>query len=188
MSSPNGVADTELMEPQTVPTTPDVEPTAEPIAEKPKRNRGGRPRKGADVSSEPMDLFVESTDEKPAAGRSRARRSAKVTGDDVCAMVGLSSSLVAMVTQQGHWYIPEKEVKPWATEAAELLNRIPSKYAKAVTDFSGYIVVGVGIYGCCKPRYDESIRIAHERKLIERETAKRLVDDAVPAAAKVPWQ
>lgn len=99
------------------------------------------------------------------AKRSGGRRpTGKLTGDDVTQGVTLAFAGVAMLTRQAHWAIDPREVKPWASEAAELLNRIPAKYVRAVTDMSGYLIVGTGVYGCVAPRLAESQRIAAEKR------------------------
>lgn len=171
--------DQSLIEPGTVPATP---------ADKPKRTRRSRAKVNANAAAEAMDVFEDAQVEAATEPKKRTRsRSAKLTGDDVAGGVHLASSLAAMMTQQPHWMIPEAEVKPWAADAAALLNRIPSQYVKAVTDVSGFITVGVGIYGCMKPRLDESARIAAARKREREAAARSLIDSAIPATDQVSW-
>lgn len=185
----------ELIEPQTVAPTPDAEPSA-----KPPRRRGRRP-KAERESGAPrvvtMDDIAAELDE-PAAkpSRSGSRRAKKITGDDVCGMVHFASVIVAMGTQQSHWEIPEAEVKPWAGDAAELLNRIPAKYVSGAASFGGFVTVGIGIYTSVKPRLDESTRINRERALAKRAAvtdrpAERDTHplDSMPGTigADVPW-
>lgn len=171
--------DNTLIEPRTVPTPP---------AEKRTRQR---PKRGGATTADALDSYEaavegETAPEKPK--RVRASRSSRLTAADVCGAVNLASSLAAMFTQQAHWVIPETEVKPWAADAAELLNRIPSRYVRAASDMSGFITVGVGVYGCMKPRIDESARINAARRQDERERARRIVEEATaPDTADVPW-
>lgn len=87
-----------------------------------------------------------------APKRTRQARSKKLTGKHVAEAVSKGSSLIVMATQEGHWFIPEAEVTPWANEAADLMNRIPSSYIEGFVSLSGIATVAFGIYSIAAPR------------------------------------
>jgi hypothetical protein len=122
------------------------QPQPEIILEEKPRRRGRK----KEPPTEPVEVTVE---EKPAPKkRAATRRASKLTGDDVSKGITLISQLVVLMTQQQHWYIPPEETRPWAGEAANLLNRIPPKWIQAATSASSIIVVTVGVYQTIMPR------------------------------------
>ena len=173
-----------LVEPATVPATPAAESTAEP--EKPKRTRKSRAKGAADAGLDAYEAAIGETIPAPKTGSTRSRRSAKLTGSDVSAAIVLGTGIYAQLTQQGHWVIPEDESKKWAGELADLLNRIPSKYVRAATDMSGFLIVGTGIYASVKPRLDYSADLRREKAAIQRAAAMESTQ-VDPSGAAVDW-
>jgi hypothetical protein len=129
------------------------------IDEKPKRGRRGRPPK--------VSNGVQAEVEGAPAKRQPARRTAKLTGQQVSQGITLVSQLIVLNTGRQHWYIPPEETKDWADEAAKLLNRIPGRWVNAVTNASSAVVVAVGVYKTVVPR------LMIDRELAEQERAQR---------------
>lgn len=136
--------------------------TEEELIQPAEKKRPGRPKKTA---VETADVFVpldesETGEEKPK----RSTRPKKITGKDVETVISHGFTLVAILTGQGHWIVPADEIKPWSADAADILNRIPSKYIKGAAMASGYVSVGFGLYSVVAPRMAETQRIANERR------------------------
>lgn len=111
------------------------------MAEEPKRRRGRPPK-----------TVTATVDGVPVEGETKTtRRPRKLTADDVTQMMIGSFDLVAMV-RGPHWKVAETEVEGWSKNAADLLNRIPSRYAKGVIMANGYAMVAVGLYSVVAPR------------------------------------
>lgn len=127
------------------------ETLTELLGEPPKRRRG-RPPKSVTVG---IDGETPDADAKPT------RRPRKLTADDVTQMVCGGFDLLAMV-RGPHWKVAPVEVEPWARNAADLLNAIPSRYGKAFIAANGYAMVAVGLYAIVAPRIvmDRTIREA----------------------------
>lgn len=87
----------------------------------------------------------------PAAPKPRARAK-KLTGDHVTQGVIKGSELVALMTGFPQFVVTPEEMKPWAGEAAELLNNIPAQYVSGVLKFSSVGVVLYGMYMTFVPR------------------------------------
>lgn len=188
-----------LIEPESVAPVPDG---AELDAKEKRRqyDKERRARQKAEragpqaVSFDSIMAEVGGNTDAPKRGRGRPR-AAKITGDDVAGAVSLFGSLAAMFTKQAHWIIPPEEVKPWSGEAAELLNRIPSKYVAAAAGFSGYLTVAAGIYGTIQPRIALSDQINRQRAAATRTASQNgsAADTAADAraagllGADVPW-
>lgn len=173
----------ELVDPASVPATPAAE-----SSDPPKRTR--KRRTNASAAAEGLDAYEAAEGDllaapKPAATRSH-KRQAKLTGSDIAGAVELASGLYAMFTKQAHWAIPAAEVKPWGDDAAQLLNRIPSKYVRAATDLSGYATVAIGIYGAVKPRVDYSADLRREQLAIKRAESMQATP-ADPLTSDIPW-
>lgn len=172
MSDETQAIPADVMPPETVPID---------VAAPPKRKRG-RPsaaQKEAEKTAE--QAYIEAVGGEPeqiAPARNRKRRAVKLTGSDFAALVNMSSSMAAMVIQQPHWVITEKELQPWANEAADLLNRLPTKYMTAAANFSGFGIVAVGIYTTLQPRIDASQKIAAQSR--EQRAARAAARNGVP--------
>lgn len=141
------------------------------IPEEPPKRRRGRPPKSVSAT-----VNVGGDDEPQ---QRRTRRSSKVTADHVVSMTCQAFGLVALLTKRGHWVVQPDEVKPWAGEAASILNSIPLRYVKAFANTSGYLIVGIGLYGVVAPRIamDQMLReqskdVDHQQNATSGETVE----------------
>jgi hypothetical protein len=133
-------------------TTPQNE--TDSIPEQPIKRRRGRPPKSV------SGMTVTNGEQKPPSAR--GRRSSKLTGHDVEALIGQGFSLVAILTKRPYWAVTKEEISPWSSEAAEILNGIPSKYLKMFADSSAYFTVGFGLFSILKPRLGMDAAIAQK--------------------------
>ena len=117
----------------------------------------GRPRKGRVGRAGKSPNGVEPEEKKTV------KRAVKLSGKDVGEMFEKASSVAVMFGAHTDWYIPSQETAGFQDELADLLNRIPARYAQSVVDLSGYAVVAVGLYGVFKPRI-EAEQLRHAAK------------------------
>lgn len=128
----------EVLQPAFLPEAQEAEP---------KRRRR---RKAATVEAATVTLDAPSA-EAPKAPKPRARAK-KLTADHVTQGVVKFGELAAITTGFEGWQVPAAEVKPWAGEAAELLNSIPAQYVSGVLRVSSVAVVVYGMYMTFVPR------------------------------------
>lgn len=123
------------------------------------RRKPGRPRKDRSGSSGTdsqqtasvgeEEVTVEASPDKPATVRRTRKAKGVIQPEHIEMWTVQVFSLVAMVKNADYWAVtqPEIEVRPWAIPAAELLNKIPAKYAEQaiVTNAAVAVVAGVGM-------------------------------------------
>lgn len=102
-------------------------------------------------------------DESPEP-KKKVVRSTKLTGKHVEEMFEKFSSVAVYAGAHQDWYISGKEVSGYSDELAELLNKIPARYAQAAVDMTGYFAVGFGLYKTFQPR----IEAEQKRKQVEK--------------------
>lgn len=117
----------------------------------PKRTRKRRPKMPADLDGMTQDAAF-TVEKTPEPRKPRASRAKKLNGKHVAAGIEKLSQLGAIMTGWNGWYVPPAEVEPWAGEAAEILNSIPSKYVDSALKLSGFVTVGFGVYMTVAPR------------------------------------
>lgn len=109
----------------------------------------GKPKRRRTVAGKAPAGVVD--DDKPKASPKRATL---LKGKDIEEMFELASSTAVMLGAPDFWLIQGAEVRQFSDPMADLLNRIPARYAAGFVDMSGYLVVAVGLYSVFKVRWD----------------------------------
>ncbi|MGI8403364.1 MAG: hypothetical protein ACR2OE_01095 [Thermomicrobiales bacterium] len=102
------------------------------------------------MDGEAESVTVEPSTAKPKTTRQpRASKKGVIQPHHVEQWTTQVFALVAMVKNAPYWAVanPEIEVRPWAAPAAELLNKIPARYAEQaiVANAAVAVVAGIGM-------------------------------------------
>lgn len=154
--------------------------------------RRGRPKGSRNTPKDGDEFTINLDDPDGVKKPRRGRRSTKLSGQDVSDLIEMTSQIAVLMTDYPHWHIPAEETKPFAGNIAELMNRIPSKYVRAMTDMNGYVMIAVGMYGVLNPRIEMQRRIVAQKKrerMIhqEHDTGENNAEPATDSPT-VPWR
>lgn len=107
--------------------------------------------------TEARNLGTDAADAPRKRGRPKGSRNRttvdpslpRVTGQQVEKYTVSTFGLIANVTKRPHWRVekPEYEVRPWAEDAASLINSLPVQYVEAVSKYSALFAVALGLGG-----------------------------------------